>query len=424
MNASDVQGTLREMWETRPARPRDGRQVAGVAAAIARRYGIDPVLVRIGFVVAGFYGVGVALYIAGWLLLPDGTGSDDEQAAVRTGPPQPIVLIGLAILGMISFGSLFNGGGLAIVPAIAALGLLFLLHRSRGGLTAAAPHAPAAAGAAEAPTAATATAGVSMTKEPQAPVQSAAGTPDPVTAHFGTPPTWDPLGAAPFAWDLPEPSQPAPPPLPRRKTWPVTAFTLAMALLAGGVTTLVLLMAGNLTAATVPILLGVVLAVLGIGLLAGSFVHAGRGIIPVAVLVAMLTWAVNAAPVESWPAGGFGDIEASPDSITELEPVYSLTGGDIELDLTRLDLSNVEAGPVRTAVTIGAGDVDIRVPRDADVTFTGSVGLGQLTFDNEEVHGPGSELGLTDLGADGVRGGQMLEITVNSNMGDVEVSRG
>ena len=52
----DVQGTLRDMWETRPARPRDDRQIAGVAAAIARRYDIDPVLVRIGFVVAAFYG--------------------------------------------------------------------------------------------------------------------------------------------------------------------------------------------------------------------------------------------------------------------------------------------------------------------------------------------------------------------------------
>jgi len=57
MNRTDVHGTLREMWETRPARPREDRQVAGVAAAIARRYDIDPVLVRIGFVVAAFSGV-------------------------------------------------------------------------------------------------------------------------------------------------------------------------------------------------------------------------------------------------------------------------------------------------------------------------------------------------------------------------------
>ncbi len=71
MNTTDVHGAFREMWETRPARPRDDRQVAGVAAAIARRYDIDPVLVRVGFVVAAFFGIGAALYIAGWIVLPD-----------------------------------------------------------------------------------------------------------------------------------------------------------------------------------------------------------------------------------------------------------------------------------------------------------------------------------------------------------------
>ena len=82
MNGSDVQHTLREMWETRPARPREGRQLAGVAAAIARRYDIDPVLVRVGFVVAAFYGIGAALYIAGWVLLPD----DPTTGPVTSGP--------------------------------------------------------------------------------------------------------------------------------------------------------------------------------------------------------------------------------------------------------------------------------------------------------------------------------------------------
>ena len=72
MKTTDVQGTLREMWETRPARPRQDRQVAGVASAIARRYDIDPTLVRIGFVVATFAGIGAALYIAGWVVAPGG----------------------------------------------------------------------------------------------------------------------------------------------------------------------------------------------------------------------------------------------------------------------------------------------------------------------------------------------------------------
>src|SRR6185312_4631538 len=74
IDQSDVQATLRDMWETRPARRADDRKVAGVAAAIARRYDLDPTLVRIGFVVAAFSGIGAALYIAGWFALPSETG--------------------------------------------------------------------------------------------------------------------------------------------------------------------------------------------------------------------------------------------------------------------------------------------------------------------------------------------------------------
>jgi len=78
-------------WETRPARPREGRQIAGVSAAIARRYDIDPVLVRVGFVVAAFYGIGAALYIAGWVLLPDEPGPAINSGRRR---PKALLLIG------------------------------------------------------------------------------------------------------------------------------------------------------------------------------------------------------------------------------------------------------------------------------------------------------------------------------------------
>src|ERR1700754_1688091 len=86
MNGTDVQNTLREMWDTRPARPRDDRQVAGVAAALARRYDIDPTLVRVGFVVAAFAGIGAALYIAGWFLLPEEPA--DPASPTRPRPPR------------------------------------------------------------------------------------------------------------------------------------------------------------------------------------------------------------------------------------------------------------------------------------------------------------------------------------------------
>ena len=213
MTGSDVQTTVREMWETRPARPREGRHVAGVAAAIARRYDIDPVLVRVGFVVAAFWGIGAALYVAGWLLLPDEPG---PAVAPRSRRTWLLVLIGIA--AVVGLGGATHGNGGILLPLAAVAALLFLLHRTRGGrgITGSGPAGTTATGA-----------------------EPAAGTPESAT----TPPAWDPLGAAPFAWDLPEPGPaPAPPPRPRSR---VTAVTLALALLAGGVTALVLLAVGG-----------------------------------------------------------------------------------------------------------------------------------------------------------------------------------
>jgi phage shock protein PspC (stress-responsive transcriptional regulator) len=53
-------------------RPAGDRVIGGVASGIARSLGVDPVIVRIGFVVAALLGLaGVVLYVAGWLLIPD-----------------------------------------------------------------------------------------------------------------------------------------------------------------------------------------------------------------------------------------------------------------------------------------------------------------------------------------------------------------
>lgn len=46
--------------------------IAGVAAGVARYLDIDPTLVRIALVVLTFFGgVGVLLYGAGWILIPE-----------------------------------------------------------------------------------------------------------------------------------------------------------------------------------------------------------------------------------------------------------------------------------------------------------------------------------------------------------------
>jgi phage shock protein C len=51
-------------------RPRRGKVLAGVCAALAHRFGLSPTLVRIGFVLFGLFGVGELVYIVLWVLIP------------------------------------------------------------------------------------------------------------------------------------------------------------------------------------------------------------------------------------------------------------------------------------------------------------------------------------------------------------------
>ena len=63
-------------------RPREGRMLAGVCAGIANRWNLDITLVRIGAVALTLIsGVGLAVYLAAWLLTP----STDRPAALRPG---------------------------------------------------------------------------------------------------------------------------------------------------------------------------------------------------------------------------------------------------------------------------------------------------------------------------------------------------
>ncbi|HLX87628.1 MAG TPA: PspC domain-containing protein [Acidimicrobiales bacterium] len=63
-------------------RVRHGRLVAGVAAGVAEYLDVDVTLVRIALVALAFVGgVGIPIYLAGWLLMPE---EDDELSVAET----------------------------------------------------------------------------------------------------------------------------------------------------------------------------------------------------------------------------------------------------------------------------------------------------------------------------------------------------
>jgi phage shock protein PspC (stress-responsive transcriptional regulator) len=54
------------------SRPRDNRVIAGVCSGIARRFGLDPTLVRILFVASLLLpGPQILIYLVAWVLMPE-----------------------------------------------------------------------------------------------------------------------------------------------------------------------------------------------------------------------------------------------------------------------------------------------------------------------------------------------------------------
>src|SRR5919107_2099013 len=78
------------------------RWIAGVCAGIARRYGIDPALVRLAFVVATVAaGLGVALYLVAWLVIPAGDAPSRRRLPTGRGAVEVALGTGLLLLSVL-----------------------------------------------------------------------------------------------------------------------------------------------------------------------------------------------------------------------------------------------------------------------------------------------------------------------------------
>jgi phage shock protein C len=56
--------------ESTLVRPRNGKVIAGVCAALAARFGLPKILVRLAFIIFGLVGIGELVYIVLWILIP------------------------------------------------------------------------------------------------------------------------------------------------------------------------------------------------------------------------------------------------------------------------------------------------------------------------------------------------------------------
>ncbi|XVS63865.1 PspC domain-containing protein [Actinosynnema sp. CA-299493] len=414
ISAASVEETLKDFWATRPRRPHDGRKIAGVAAGIAQRYQIDPVIVRVAFVAMALCnGAGVLVYLLGWLLLAQ---ADDEVSAAealigrgRSSTPTALtVLLGLAVIPATGF---FVDGGFTMVGGVLlSVGAIYLLHRGRGQLNRPEPVVAFGAGGGGAGTVGFGEVGGEVSTDEQ-------------TTGQVKPPAWDPLGAAPFAWDLPEPGgAPAPvgaapaPVVARRPRSRVGVATFGVALVA---------LAGSLVTSTysdwfhAQHIIGLLVAVLGGGMVLGALRGGGgRGLIwlvvplsAVGVLLTSVDFDVDGKQM--------GSTRATPTTVAEVRDRYTASVGEVDLDLTGLP----NDGTVTTVVEVGVGSAKVRVPADADVTVDCRADLGSVRCLDRESDGEGRHESVTDYGDDGP-GGLKIVLDVRSDLGEVEVRRG
>jgi phage shock protein PspC (stress-responsive transcriptional regulator) len=169
--------------------------------------------------------------------------------------------------------------------------------------------------------------------------------------------------------------------------------------------------------------LGAALLVVGAGLVVAAFTGgrtARGGLIAVGVVLSL---ALIASSTVNWrDVDGVGDRTFRPLTAEQVRDEYHAGIGDFTLDLSEVDVSDLSA-PIETHVDAGVGDVDVLVPRDADVRVDVESGIGEVTLFGDRGLQQGE---FSGSGAGSWVGDDRAEIvlTVNSGIGDVEVSRG
>jgi phage shock protein PspC (stress-responsive transcriptional regulator) len=326
------------MTTEQPTAPRllrrrgDDRVLGGVASGLADYFNVDPLLVRIGFVgLMVFNGLGLGLYLLAWLLVPTDT---DNQSVVqriigRIGGAGALVLglVALAVILVLNVPSRvveIDGGG----PGGVEIAVIALIAIAIGAILFRRPEPRAAAVATD-----TDTATVDATPE--------AAPPPVVVRRPSRPPS--PLGWYVFGAML------------------IGIGLLAMATVVSG------------TSVDLVRYFGLALTIIGVGLLIGTWYGHARLMILLGFL--LLPFAIAASLIHVPFEGGFGSLEVRPASVDDLDAEYRLAGGQIYLDLSRIE---DDGEPIEVDASVAMGDLLVVLPEDAGAEMDTAVGAGTL----------------------------------------------
>ena len=390
------------------------RVLGGVAAGIAHHFGIDPVLVRLGFVVTTFLGgIGAIAYFVAWVVLPSAPAAP-EATRRRTDRRQllgyALVALGLAVVPG-RFGVSFHGGGVLWPLALIGLGVAVLWLRTRdleppGARSTDDPPTGPSAGPPAGPPGGTSLHGMPASAG-SVPVALA---PIPLPA----PP------AAPGAAPPPGPGD-APPPTPDRapdvkqlrERSPLGAMTVSALLVLAG--TVWLLDVTGTVHVDLGVAIACALALVGLSLLISAWYGRARALIALGILLLPIVLALGLVDVPL--RGGVGDPHYVPRTLAGVHANYELAVGDLTLDLSHVDFTHTD----RTVrAQLGIGRLNVVVPQDTRVVVNAHSGVGDVVVFGHRTR----DCCPTDVRRvqAGVAGGGTLRLAARVGAGHVEVT--
>lgn len=384
----------------------DDKWIGGVCSGLADRLGIDPVIVRAGFVLLSILGsAGITIYLLAWALIPNDRDEIVAQRALRDGDGASIVLVVFAALSLFG-GSAFAGpwwsghSGWGFPWAVLLTGLLIWWLVKRSG------------------------------NHPDADARVRA-------QQFGTPVAGGPSPSAGGSWPAaagtspaaarPLVSQSSPAPqthvvpkkVGRRSGGPLMALVaIGLALATYGS----LVWAGNAFSWTGNHrTIAIAGSLAAIGLLSVVLGIAGwrAGLVAfLAVVLAITAWTSAIVPAGIHVNGRVGDATWTPTSVTTSanNPNYHLGVGNGVLDLSGLPTQGLGTAtyPATIPASVGIGDLKVLVPPGLTVRVVCHVSLGAILLPTDS--GSNGQ-GGSDVTRSIVIGNGPTEVVVNAGVG-------